>query len=129
MNIFTGTVEAEWSDMSKYVVHFTKEYKQKSPYDNVLSILVGLKIKARNAFGIGRELAPDKKSQRCTCFSEIPLAWEREWRHVGQFKFTQDEFAFLIIPDSLHAKATTFFEQVRPTFRGASIDDPTPICR
>lgn len=50
--------------------------------------------------------------------------WEREWRHVGHFKFTQDEVAFLIIPESLHAKATTFFEQVKREHLGPSFDCP-----
>jgi len=31
--------------------------------------------------------------------------WEREWRCVGDFKFAEDDVAFLVIPEELHVPA------------------------
>ena len=59
--------------MSDYLVHFTKPYKGKDAYANMLSILGSRIIRARNPFGIMRKAAPDPLSQRAVCFSEIPL--------------------------------------------------------
>lgn len=64
---------AEWSDMSKYVVHFTKSYGGLKPYDNAISILYRRRIEARNAFGVGRQKSPQPEHQRVVCFSEVPL--------------------------------------------------------
>lgn len=36
--------------------------------------------------------------------------WEREWRCVGNFKFCEDNVAFVIIPEEFHAAAKDFFE-------------------
>lgn len=36
--------------------------------------------------------------------------WEREWRIVGDLPFTVDDVAFLIIPEELHNRARSFFE-------------------
>lgn len=74
----------EWEDMSDYVVHFTKPTKPKSgksdpnpekktAYQNIMSLLYGRCIEAKNSFGIGKKLCPDEESQRVVCFSEIPL--------------------------------------------------------
>lgn len=45
--------------------------------------------------------------------SPFRFEWEREWRHVGDFHFTEDDVAFLIIPENLHANAREFFENAR----------------
>lgn len=37
--------------------------------------------------------------------------WEREWRHVGNFSFDENDAAFLIIPEDSHSIARDFFEQ------------------
>lgn len=196
----------DWEDMSDFVVHFTKPTKsklasndsaivKKTPYQNIISILYSGRIEAKNAFGIGKKLCPDEKSQRAICFSEIPLhllkrltkrrgpyaigfakklvvkrgggpimyaykgsdhekslrtlmrvalskkapakskaiwsltpfvdapgdywpssyyfEWEREWRHLGDFKFSPDDVAFLVIPEKQHKSARTFFENAR----------------
>src|ERR1700760_42213 len=68
-----GKSKSNWTDMSDYVVHFARDYAEKSAYDNMLSILGSSVIKARNPFGLVREKAPDPKSQHVACFSEIPL--------------------------------------------------------
>jgi len=36
--------------------------------------------------------------------------WEREWRHLGDLHFTQDDTALLIIPEELHENACGFFQ-------------------
>lgn len=35
--------------------------------------------------------------------------WEREWRHIGPFQFSENDVAFLIIPEELHVAARGFF--------------------
>ena len=35
--------------------------------------------------------------------------WEREWRHIGHFSFSETDVAFLIIPEELHGAALGFF--------------------
>lgn len=35
--------------------------------------------------------------------------WEREWRHIGNFSFSESDVAFLIIPEELHGAARGFF--------------------
>jgi len=73
MAIFHGKNSPDWTDMSNFVVHFTREYGGKSPYENILRILHSKTIKARNAFGIGKSEAPNTQSQKVACFSEVPL--------------------------------------------------------
>ncbi|MBN8995392.1 MAG: hypothetical protein J0H94_09205 [Rhizobiales bacterium] len=199
---FFGENEPDWTDMSDYVVHFTKPYKGKNPYDNMLAILANQVIRARNPFGICRNTAPDLSTQKAVCFSEIPLhklrrlaekrseygivfrkdfvihrhgnpilyaykdreliaaikemvasagndkshpvwrltpfvdapgayptgsyffEWEREWRKVGDFKFSTDDVAFLIIPEHLHAAAKGFLENARAEHLGPAYDCP-----
>lgn len=70
-----GNIDPSWKDMSRYVVHFTKEYPPKTAYDGAISILYELRIVAANPFGAGRNLAPARKS---VCFSEVPL------HHLGR---------------------------------------------
>jgi len=70
---FFGENKSSWTDMSDYVVHFARDYKGKTAYDNMMAILSGQVIKARNPFGLAREKAPEPKTQRVACFSEIPL--------------------------------------------------------
>jgi hypothetical protein len=36
--------------------------------------------------------------------------WEREWRHVGNLNFSENDVSFLIIPEELHLAARGFFE-------------------
>jgi hypothetical protein len=177
-----------WSDISEYVVHFTRDLESQNAYDNVISILWNQVIEARNPFGIGRPLCPDLESQNVVCFSEVPLhelgriaqrrksrygvgfskrfargnganpiwyveknseyyralcelmgsdassslspiwqltplidapgdynsgsyrfEWEREWRKAGDFRFTENDVAFLIVPSEQHQAARDFF--------------------
>lgn len=45
--------------------------------------------------------------------ADYRFEWEREWRVPGPFKFEPEAVAFLFIPESLHSKARTFFEDHR----------------
>lgn len=65
-----GDLSPKWEDMSEYVVHFTKETAEGTPYENSLSILGKGNLEARNRFGTGRKFEP---SPKCVCFSEVPL--------------------------------------------------------
>jgi Putative abortive phage resistance protein AbiGi, antitoxin len=188
---FRGNVD--WRDMSDFVVHFTKDHGGKGAYDNSLSILYEGRIRARNTFGAARSIVGLGASQKCVCFSEVPLGqlqrlvdrcslygigfekevvasqggapvwylekdtpvanafvdlrrksraggldpddpiwrltpfvdmpgeyngspyrfeWERQWRVAGDFRFSTDDVAFLLIPDDLHVAARDFFVQV-----------------
>lgn len=66
-------LDPSWTDMSEYVVHFTKPAGTGTDYDSMMGIYSTATILARNTFGIGRPLAPDPDSQKAACFSEIPL--------------------------------------------------------
>lgn len=65
-----GRINPAWKDMSKFVVHFTRESSDNSAFLNSLAILYARNIEARTAFGAGRKLPPARKS---VCFSEAPL--------------------------------------------------------
>jgi hypothetical protein len=202
MSSFFGGNSSTWTDMSDYVVHFTKDYDGKMAYDNMLGILSNRVILARNPFGIARTKAPDIASQKAVCFSEIPLhllgrladkrseygigfgkafvihrkgnpilyaykdqpvtqavqkliasagkdetdpvwevtpfidapgaypngsyffEWEREWRKIGDFEFSVDDVAFLIIPGHLHEAARRFFADAKRQNLGPAYDCP-----
>ena len=42
--------------------------------------------------------------------SQYRFEWEREWRVPGGLAFSPDDVAFLFIPEDLHAKARSFFD-------------------
>lgn len=65
--------KSTWTDMSEFVVHFTKPKGTQSDYDCMMGIWGCASIWAINAFGIIREKAPDPDSQKVVCFSEVPL--------------------------------------------------------
>jgi hypothetical protein len=46
--------------------------------------------------------------------------WEREWRYLGNLNFTEQDTAFLIIPEEFHESARSFFEQVLEDNSGPS---------
>jgi hypothetical protein len=35
--------------------------------------------------------------------------WEREWRHVGELRFSEADVGLLVLPEGLHEKARRFF--------------------
>jgi hypothetical protein len=73
MVVHAGKQQSGWTDMSDYVVHFTKDYGGRSAYDNMLSILGGRRIEAKSPFGFLRKEAPSIQTQYAVCFSEVPL--------------------------------------------------------
>jgi hypothetical protein len=72
------SIPANWTDMSNYIVHFTKKGPQKSEVEAMFSIYTQRKLKARSSFGIGRK-APSAVSQKTVCLSEIPAG---KWRRI-----------------------------------------------
>jgi hypothetical protein len=56
--------------------------------------------------------------------SDYFFEWEREWRKVGNLTFTEVDAAFLIIPEPLHGKARSFFEDARLQNTGPCYDCP-----
>lgn len=56
--------------------------------------------------------------------SDYFYEWEREWRKVGEFLFSVEDVAFLIIPDSLHRKARHFFDNAKQENLGPCYDCP-----
>ena len=64
----------------------------------------------------------DEPIWKLTPFIDIPgdypkgtyrFEWEREWRSVDDFMFSEEDVAFLIIPEELHAAACYFFREAR----------------
>jgi len=194
-----GAIRREWTDMSPYVVHFTKVAANQTAYEMQLSILGKRRIEARSKFGIGRKFEPCPKA---VCLSETPLhllsrlaekrgsyglgfrkefivekdggpvfyaykgtpchsalakllelaqhspndplwrvapfleqpgqygvapyffEWEREWRLPRDLHFATADVAFLIIPETLHAKARRFFDDAECNDLGPNYQCP-----
>lgn len=65
---------SDWRDMSEYAVHFTKDSAFLSASEVLDKILdEGQLVPGPDAFGAARRLHALGSSQRCVCFSEIPL--------------------------------------------------------
>lgn len=65
-----ATYPDDWLDMSDFVAHFTMAGPaNRRPYDNIMSILGGRKLKALTPFGAARTMP----RQEAICFSEVPL--------------------------------------------------------
>lgn len=65
----------DWLDLSDYVVHFTKGGDD-AGYKTIMSILGDrVLIRGSVAFGAAREISEVAESQRCVCFSEVPLGF------------------------------------------------------
>ncbi len=69
------------TDLSTFVVHFTRDGQYGRARDNLISILANRKIEARTAYGMARHLAgmagTIDSPQQVVCFSETPL--EHAW--------------------------------------------------
>lgn len=66
----------EWSDMSEYAVHFTKDTPDQSAYSVMMKILWSGRLEARGKFGAAKNLTSPPLptfTQQAACFSEIPL--------------------------------------------------------
>lgn len=55
---------------------------------------------------------------------EYFFEWEREWRHVGDFDFSEKDAAFLIIPADDHELAREFFADAERDQRGPNYTCP-----
>lgn len=72
---------AHRTDLSTFIVHLTREYEGSSARENLVQILDGWRIKARNPLGCAvpkldvdeRATENDLASQRCVSFTETPL--------------------------------------------------------
>ena len=80
------------------------------------------KIRTRTIrFGeLPRSSTPPGKYGNSTYFFE----WEREWRKAGHFKFSEDDVAFLIIPEKLHKAARGFFDNAKVENLGPCYECP-----
>jgi hypothetical protein len=66
---------AGWFDLSDYVVHFTKG-GDTAAYNAVMAILGNRVLRRGPApFGAARDVFELTESQRCVCFSEVPLGF------------------------------------------------------
>ena len=82
------------TDLSTFVIHWTRDYDGVVARDNLLSILESKTIEARNPWGlakkaIGKEPSGGDEqaaldSQKAVCFTEAPL--EQAWSLVGPIK-------------------------------------------
>jgi hypothetical protein len=70
------------SDLSSFLVHFTRDYEGASADANLKSILDSTTIQARNPYGFAQTVARRdpriRVSQSVVCFSEAPLSELRE---------------------------------------------------
>jgi hypothetical protein len=74
------------TDLSTFVVHFTRSGQDTSSLDNLRSILRSGRLEARNVYGMARDLATEfpavERSQSVVCFTETPL--EHAWMMCSQ---------------------------------------------
>jgi Putative abortive phage resistance protein AbiGi, antitoxin len=65
------------TDLSSFIVHFTRKTTGGSPRANLRRILRKKVLEARNPFGPASEFVTrkDRHSQKCVSFSEVPLAF------------------------------------------------------
>jgi hypothetical protein len=82
---------ASWSDMSNYVVHFTKDGSGHDASKSIMRIYGDQELKPGRAFGIGKDRAPAAVSQEAVCFSEIPPG---EWGRIVDRRGTRYGLAF-----------------------------------
>lgn len=97
MSLIVSDRDSTWSDMSDYIVHFTKDYEGVKAFGNFLSILSGYRIEARSRFGIAKDRAPDLDSQKAVCFTEVPLTHaERVTARRSAYGFAFDKAAAVL---------------------------------
>jgi hypothetical protein len=69
------------TDLSAFVVHFTRDTPGTSAKDNLAGILRSCRLEARSTYGMGKPLADRfpaiADTQRTVCFTEVPL--EHAW--------------------------------------------------
>jgi hypothetical protein len=80
----------EWTDMSNYLVHFTRGDEADGDYEAMMSICYQ-QVLLSAPFGIGRRRAPDGASQAAVCFSEIPPG---QWQRLAERRRSEYGIAF-----------------------------------
>lgn len=80
-----------WTDMSNYVVHFTKGGTEKDDYATMMNIYWSCTLKPGRRFGIGKNKAPLSSEQGAVCFSEIPPG---QWNRLEERRGTKYGLAF-----------------------------------
>jgi Putative abortive phage resistance protein AbiGi, antitoxin len=69
------------TDLSTFLVHFTRSYNRRSARNNLVSILRDRRIEARNVYGMADQLVRRfpamAEDQKTVCFTETPL--EHAW--------------------------------------------------
>lgn len=106
-----------------YGVGFTKDHilqRGGGPIwyvENGSEMSIAMNLLIEQALGTNN---PDEEPiWRITPFIDLPgdypggayrFEWEREWRIVGDLQFSENDVAFLIIPEELHQQARIFFE-------------------
>lgn len=82
------------TDLSTFLVHFTKDTGGRTARDNLLSIADARVIEARRPLGMGADLDEYLRStpatQRVACFSETPL--EHSWMMVREIQGRKESF-------------------------------------
>lgn len=82
------------SDLSTFVVHFTRDSGRASARENLEAVLHSQTIEARTVYGMAKNLAatnPDvADSQRTVCFTETPL--EHAWMMCQDIDYRQIRF-------------------------------------
>jgi hypothetical protein len=118
------------SDLSTFVVHFTRDFGGRQAKANLESILRETTIWAETRMGwLGGVPADQQVAAKVVCFSETPLEhayslvqaaavipfveqmgtwtstekefwWEREWRHRGDFSFSAISVTLVFCPEA-----------------------------
>lgn len=83
------------SDLSTFLVHYTRPYDGKDAKENLVSMLTSRTIEARSVYGIMKALTEGDEAlaatQRCVCFTETPL--EHAWMMCRPIKSRAHPFA------------------------------------
>lgn len=83
------------SDLSTFLVHLTRPFRQSDPRDNLLTILEERMLKARSVYGMGKKIAEvdatARVTQKVVCFTETPL--EHVWMMCEEIENRPSGFA------------------------------------
>ena len=119
---------------SKYGLGFTKMFARSRGASPVWYVEKDSPQHAAIETMKGRALTTDSDPiWMLTPFIDVPgvyptgtyrFEWEREWRCLGDFPFTETDVAFLLIPEDLHDGARGFFQDAREQQLGPSFDCP-----
>lgn len=84
------------TDLSTFLIHFTRDGEESSAKENLLNMLRSGCVEARNPYGMGRNIALTstdadfQNSQRVACFSETPI--EHAWMMCTEIEGRENGF-------------------------------------